>query len=540
MPIAMPILVRNVRLGLDEPESRLVAAAARRLKVPPSAIRAYAPVRRSLDARNNADVHFVYHVEVALHESEQSERSRVKRLHSPLVAVLDRRPSGDPKPGTLPLERQPIIVGFGPAGMFAALRLVEFGFAPIVLERGADVRQRHRDVLQTFYRDRVFNPESNLLFGEGGAGTYSDGKLYTRLNDPLVSTVLESFFRFGAPPEVLTDARPHVGSDRLPTICRRMRQHIERAGGEVRFGARVDDIEIDDGGVRRLRVNGDWLTVGPLILAIGHSARDTVRMLHERGVAMTARPFQIGVRIEHPQSLVDRWQYGPAAGHEKLPPAEYHVVAKKAAGARGDCYSFCMCPGGIILPTNESESLVATNGASRSARGGPFANSGLVMTINPPDATDPLAGMELQRQWEAKAFAAAGSEYRVPCQRAADFLNGTLSDGAVTTSYPLGGAWTDVGGVVPPDVAHAIGRALRILDKKMPGFAGPDALVTGPETRASSTVRFTRDSIERCADGIDNLYPAGEGAGHAGGIVSSAIDGIKTADAIIRKYAPIR
>jgi len=319
-----------------------------------------------------------------------------------------------------------------------------------------------------------------------------------------------------------------------------MREHIERAGGEVRFGAQLDDIKIADDGVRQLRVNGEWSDVALLVLAIGHSARDTVRMLHARGVAMTARPFQMGVRIEHPQSLVERWQYGSAAGHDKLPPAEYHVVAKNAAGPRSDCYSFCMCPGGIILPTNESESLVATNGASRSTRGGPFANSGLVMTLNPADPSDPLCGMALQRKWEAKAFAAAGGEYRVPCQRAGDFLNHKSSDGMLTTSYPLGGAWTDVRSVIPVNVADSIARALRILDKKMPGFAGADAVVTAPETRASSTVRFTRDSIERCAAGIDNLYPAGEGAGHAGGIVSSAIDGIKTADAIIRTYAPIR
>jgi uncharacterized FAD-dependent dehydrogenase len=402
------------------------------------------------------------------------------------------------------------------------------------------VRQRHRDILQTFYRERVFNPGSNLLFGEGGAGTYSDGKLYTRVNDPLVRTVLEWFYQHGADPDVLTDARPHIGSDRLPTICMRMRQRIEDAGGEIRFGSRLDDLVFEGGRLTHVSVNGARMKVGPVILATGHSARDTVALLHERGIRIEPRRFQMGVRIEHPQTVVDSWQYGQRAGHDKLPPAEYHVVAKRAVGDDRDCYSFCMCPGGIILPTNESAGLVATNGASKSTRGGPFANSGLVISIDPPGGDgDPLAGVKHQQRWETRAFKATGETYRVPCQRATDFLENRPSDGTLETSYPLGGQWHPIRDLVPPDVTRALEKGLRFLDRRMKGFAGPEAIITAPETRASSPFRILRDQATRLAMDTGNLYPSGEGAGYAGGIISSAIDGIKTADAIITRYAPL-
>ncbi len=535
----MAILVRNLRLGIEEPETQLVRVVARRLKVEPSAIRAYAPVRRSLDARDHNDVHFVYHVEAALDESAEQERTRVSRLGLRDAVLLERKLAADPPIGSQPLPARPIVVGFGPAGMFAALRLVKFGFKPIVLERGVGVRQRHRDVLQTFYRDHAFNPQSNLLFGEGGAGTYSDGKLYTRISDPLVRTVLQWFYFHGADPDILTDARPHIGSDRLPTVCRTIRKHLEREGTDIRFESQLHDLTIADGAISSIEVNGRREPAGPVILAVGHSARDTMRMLHDAGVTIEARPFQIGVRIEHPQEMVDAWQYGQMAGHDNLPPAEYHVVAKGAAGEGRDCYSFCMCPGGAILPSNEDHGLIATNGASKSKRGEPFANSGLVISYPARGGTaNPLGGVEFQRQWEEKAYLTTGGTYRVPAQRAPDYLAGRKSDGKLETSYPLGGHWTDIRSVVPPDVAAAVAKALPILNRKMPGFAGPDALVTAPETRVSSPVRFPRDPDLRTAVGVDNLYPAGEGAGYAGGIISAAIDGIKSADALIRRYAP--
>lgn len=535
----MAILVRNVRLGLEESEERLLESVARRLGVPRSAIRAYAPVRRSLDARDHTNLHFVYHVEVALEESAERQRSRVEQLGAAGVVLLEPKPAVEPSPGSEALRGRPVIVGLGPAGMFAALRLVRFGFKPVVLERGVDVRRRHRDILKTFYRDRIFNPRSNLLFGEGGAGTYSDGKLYTRVSDPLVRTVLEWFYFHGADPDILTDARPHLGSDRLPTVCRNIRRHLERAGAEIRFESQLQELTIEDGAVTGVVVNGRREAAGVVILAIGHSARDTMRMLCRVGVTAEARPFQIGVRIEHPQSLVDRWQYGRMAGHDKLPPAEYHVVAKAAGGARRDCYSFCMCPGGVILPTNEDHGLIATNGASKSRRNEPFANSGLVISFGPLGRADePLAGVAFQRRWEQKAFLITGGTYRVPAQRGRDFLAGRRSDGALETSYPLGGRWADIRAIVPEEVSAALGRALPALERKMPGFAGAQAVITAPETRVSSPVRFPRDPERRTAVGVDRLYPTGEGAGYAGGIISSAIDGIKTADAVIRRYAP--
>jgi len=556
----VPFLLRNLRLGLDEPQDSLLGHAARRLGVPTGAVRAYAIVRRSLDARKK-DVHFEYHLEIALDEPPGREKERLRRLRDRDVVWLESAESVAPRIGGEPLADRPLIVGFGPGGMFAALRLSEYGYRPIVLERGREVRRRHRDIMQRFYRDGDFDESSNLLFGEGGAGTYSDGKLYTRIHDPLCREVLETLYHHGADPDILIDSRPHIGSDRLPTICTRIRERIASFGGEVRFESRLADLRISDNRLTHVRVvspsapEGEWLSAGPVILAVGHSARDTLRMLHARGVQLASKPFQIGVRIEHPQPMVDRWQYGACAGHGRLGPSEYHLVAKGAAGGRGDLFSFCMCPGGVILPTNESAGLIATNGASRSQRSSPFANSGLVISLDPrslpasgpsdeapsnADAAIALRALEYQEHWERIAFETTGRTYRVPCQRADDFLAGRSSDGRIETSYPLGGAWATIDALVPAAVSEALRKALPQLGAKMPGFAGPDAIVTAPETRASSPLRILRDPQTREASATANLYPVGEGAGYAGGIVSAAVDGIKTADAIIERYAPVR
>ena len=540
----MPIFLRGLTLGLDEPEDLLPERAAKRLRVPVGAIRTWAVVRRSLDARRHDRLRFTYNLELALAGSGKQEARLVRRLRRPDVTLLTPAELREPRPGHEPMPERPIIVGFGPAGMFAGLLLARFGYQPLIIDRGPDVDTRHRDITVEFYQHRRFNPESNLLYGEGGAGAYSDGKLYTRASDPRVRLVLETFYRHGADPDILIDGKPHLGSDKLPGICRHIRQRINTLGGEVRFGARLEEVVIRDGVLSGLVVNGQRIRCGPVIVAVGHSARDTLRMLSRGGVALAPKPFQVGVRIEHPQSMVDGWQYGPLAGHERLPPADYHLVARGAAGACGDLFSFCMCPGGTILPANESPGEIATNGASRSQRDGPFANSGLVITVDPcridPAArTEPLVGLTFQEHLERTAFKLTGENYRVPAQRAADFINQRSSDGRLEISYPLGGQWADIRRILPADVAGAVARGLEQLDRRLPGFAGPAALITAPETRASSPVRMIRDRETCQSISTQNLYPVGEGAGYAGGIISSALDGLKTAEAIISRYAPV-
>lgn len=529
-------------LGLDEPEELLLQRAAKRLRVAPGDIQAWAVVRRSLDARHKDRIAFTYNVELTLVGPRKREKHVLHRLRRPDVAWLEPEVVPDPAPGTEPMPGRPVVVGFGPAGMFAALALARLGYRPLVVDRGQDVSTRHRDVMVDFYRYRRFNPESNLLYGEGGAGAYSDGKLCTRVSDPRVQVILETFFHHGAKPDILIDGKPHVGSDKLPGICRRIRLRIEALGGEVRFGARLEDVVIDRGRLTGIVLNGETLRCGPVILGIGHSARDTLRMLGRRGVRFESKPFQVGVRIEHPQALVDRWQYGPMCGHERLPPADYQLVAKGAAGEGGDVFSFCMCPGGMILPTNELPGHLSTNGASRSRRDSRWANSGLVLTLDPrvvwPAAEeDPLAAFDFLLTAERTAFEAAGGDYRVPAQRARDLVSRRSSEGTLETSYPLGGQWVDLRRVWPGPIIEPISRAIEQLDGRLPGFGGPDALVTAPETRASGPVRMTRDRETRESVSTANLYPVGEGAGYAGGIVSAAIDGLKSAEAVIARYA---
>ncbi len=537
----MPILVRNIALPLDEPEERLLERTARRLRVSPREIASREAVRRSLDARDKNEIQFVYNVMVSLAEGPRREVGLVQRLHRQDVAIHKPYEPVELKPGSESLTARPVVVGMGPAGMFAALTLAKAGYAPIVLERGQAVEQRGRDVFETFYKQGRFNPESNLLYGEGGAGTYSDGKLYSRIHDPLTQEVYQALVAAGADRQILIDGKPHIGSDKLPGICARIRSSIIEAGGEVLFGSRVVDFVRDGEGAISKVVLGDGRQVeaGAVVLGTGHSARDVYAMLHQLGIGLEAKPFQMGVRIQHPQEMVDRWQYGALAGHPKLPPADYHLNAKGAGGALGDAYSFCMCPGGQILPANESEGLAVTNGASPSDRSGPYANSGLVVTLRPEQFGEgALAGIEFQRRWEEAAFAAAGG-YAVPAQRAGDFLAGRATVDPVRVDHPIGSVPADLHAMLPKDVAEAIEKALVMLDRRLPGFAGAEAILTGPETRASSPVRIVREPGSGACPGCGNLYPAGEGAGYAGGIISAAVDGIRAGRGIIRRYRPV-
>lgn len=532
----MALLVHNISLGLDEGEDRLAANAARKLGVPIEAVRSLRVARKSLDARVR-HMQWVYSVIVELASDQRGvmhrQGGRDVRLYAPPA-----RPRM--KAGTQRTESPPVVVGAGPAGLFAAMLLAEAGYRPIVLERGRDVASRHRDV-RNYIHHRRFDPQSNLLFGEGGAGAYSDGKLYTRTHDPLVDWLIRRFVEFGAAADVAIMGKPHVGSDRLPRVCLNLRRAIEAAGGQVHFAARVEGLDIADGRVRTVRLaDGERIGAGCVLLAVGHSARDTYRLLAEQGVRLSARPFQMGVRIEHPQGLIDRSQFGPHAGRADIGAADYHMVAR-GAGEDRDVFTFCMCPGGRVLPANSQEQTVCTNGGSRRARASGWANSALVTTVYPREfGDDPLEGLALQERIERECFHAAGGDYSLCAQRVRDFLRETPSEPGPRTSSLIGAAGCDLNGLLPRMLVRALHRALPMFEERIAGFAGPEAMLLGPETRASGPVRIDRDRETRVSPSADNLYPAGEGAGFAGGIVSSAVDGLRSAEAIIARYAPVR
>ncbi|MBQ8359429.1 MAG: hypothetical protein IJX37_05915, partial [Oscillospiraceae bacterium] len=435
-----------------------------------------------------------------------------------------------PKCDQIP-ENRPVVVGFGPAGMFAALVLALAGLKPIVLERGEDAVTRHQKV-QEFWESGELDPISNVQFGEGGAGTFSDGKLNTGVNNPRIGWILEQFVKAGARENILFDAKPHIGTDVLLEVVQNLRMRIISLGGEVRFGAQVTGILQKEGQIFALEINGaETIACHRAIFAIGHSARDTFSYLYEQGIPMEAKPFAMGVRIEHPQTLIDTAQYG--AVNPVLPPADYKLVKHLD---NETVYTFCMCPGGYVVAAASEEGGVVTNGMSYADREGENANAALLVTVNPKDfSTDhPLAGMYWQREIEEKAFVAGGCNYKAPAQLVGDFLNGKPSTGAgsVQPTYKPGVKWCDLHDVLPEKITAALKTALPQLDGNLKGFAHPDSVLTAPETRSSSPVRINRD--ENCqSTGLRGLYPAGEGAGYAGGIMSAAIDGMLCAEALM-------
>ncbi|MFQ5654342.1 MAG: NAD(P)/FAD-dependent oxidoreductase [Planctomycetota bacterium] len=541
----MTVLCRAVTLSLDEGEGALRAVAARRLRIARRRIVSLRIVRKSLDSRRGRAPHFVYSIAIDLEpEVERALLARrhppVEPYHAPEIPTIEALGGRERRP-------RPVVVGSGPAGLFAAWRLVAAGCPPIILERGPEVRERSRR-WHRFIQGGEFDPESNLLFGEGGAGSYSDGKLYTRVSDARVHEILQALVGAGAPPEILYEAHPHLGSNRLPSIVRRFREGLVEGGAKLRFstlltglvteggetgagsGGRIAGVKTEPGGV---------IETDSLFLAPGHSARDTLRMLAAEGIACAPKPFQMGVRVEHPQKLIDTLQYGQSAGHPRLPPAEYRHVVKRGGG---DLFSFCMCPGGEILPATEGAGYICVNGASRYQRRGPFANSGFVITLGVnsyPGAPDPLGGLRLQEEVESRAARAAGIPFAAPALLLPDLLAKRVSSSLPESSYPFPLVPLPFEEFLPPFVLDAVRDGLRRLSDRLPGFSTEEALVTGPESRSSSPVRILRDEESRESPSTPGLYPIGEGAGHAGGIVSAAIDGMRSAEAWIASQAAL-
>ena len=560
--------ISNLRIALDDgvdEKSCLAAAwraAAKLLRCAPSELSDLELRRRSIDARKKRDVHLVCTVRAGV-GGPSRERELIERLAPQArrnVHSVEPERVAFPSPVPSKLPHRPVVVGAGCAGLFAALALAEAGLEPLLIERG-DNATRRADAIDRFERTRVLDPESNIQFGLGGAGTFSDGKLTTGTKNPAHRLILETFVAAGAPRAILWDAKPHIGSDILPRVVTWIVARIRELGGEVRFRTRLVDIERDGAGaVRGIAIKatgadgesaqdqeGSSATAAPrvsriacerLVLACGHSARDVFELLERRGFALARKTFAMGVRIEHRQAMIDRAQYGPAAGHPALGAAPYKLVAHPR-DARA-VFSFCMCPGGTVVAATSEEGCVVTNGASEHARADENANAALLVNVLPNDlpGTSPLAGVELQRQCERAAFEAGGGDYRAPAQLLGDFLAGSPSTGpgAVRPTYPLGVTWTALDALLPCYVTEGLLAGIPLMERQLKGFTAPDAVLTGVETRSSSPVTVRRSRACE-AEGAPGVFPCGEGAGYAGGIMSAATDGIRCAEALIASLA---
>ena len=532
----------EVKLPLDHAEEAILPAICQRLGIAAGDVVSHTIFRRAYDARKKTAISLIYTLDVEVRD-EAAVLKRHQGAHNVMPTpdtsyrFVAQAPAG--------LTTRPVVIGTGPCGVLAGLLLAQMGFRPILLERGKAVRERTKDTWG-LWRQGKLDPESNVQFGEGGAGTFSDGKLYSQIKDPHHHgrKVLEEFVKAGAPEEILYVSKPHIGTFRLVSMVEKIRQTITELGGEVRFGSKVEelDIAVAADGSRQVRgvilAGGERIASDHVVLAIGHSARDTFHKLYEQGVYIEAKPFSIGVRIEHPQTLIDRARFGPNAGNPILGAADYKLVHHCANGRTA--YSFCMCPGGQVVAATSEPGRVVTNGMSQYSRAERNANSGLVVDISPEVdyPGHPLAGIDFQRHWESKAFEAGGGTYAAPAQRVGDFLAGrpSTAQGDVEPSYTPGAHWTDLSLCLPPFVIDALREAIPAFDKQIRGFAMADAVMTGVETRTSSPIRIKRGADFQSLN-TPGLYPAGEGAGYAGGILSAGVDGIKVAEAVALSMA---
>ena len=530
----MSLRINNISLLLDEDLSLLNKKVAKKLRIDEKNIRNVKIIKESLDARKKNQIKFNYALDVEV-ENEKAVLNRIKDNDVKLNEedYIPEIPFGSEK-----LTTRPVVVGLGPSGLFAALMLAEKGYKPLVIERGEDVDNRSKSV-DLFWDKGILNVNSNVQFGEGGAGAFSDGKLTTRIKDKRCDYVLKELVRGGAPEEITYVGKPHIGTDLLKGVVKNIRERIKSLGGEVWFTSKLEYIKSKDNKVKSIIVNGEEIPCEVLILALGHSARDTYEMLYDIGVFMEPKAFAIGVRIEHPQGLINESQYGCYANHPKLKAAEYRLTHQSQDSGRA-IYSFCMCPGGVVVAASSEENRLVSNGMSYHARDKENANSALVVTVGPDDfeGSSPLRAMEFQRHYEGLAYKLGGGNYKAPVQLVGDFMKDKVSTkiGTVKPSFTRGYEFKDLRECLPNYVSDTLKEGIVAFDKKIKGYGDNDAVLTGIETRTSAPVRITRnENLESIS--LTGLYPAGEGAGFAGGIISAAVDGIKVAEKIISKYA---